>query len=133
MNIVGLLTPSKAILGYSGPLPCKDMYSDDRRVWNAIFEAAVRDLFEAQTNGIDIGGEDGAFFPIVLGNKGDWSYLDTWWLPCKCFAVARFSILVPKKVNIFLQNTYSSTTLHKMPQDFLIVYNKLQLRYPAEI
>ncbi len=85
---MGLLTPSKAILGHSsikteyvwgGPcFPCKDMYSEDRRVWNAIFEAAVRDLSEAQTNGIDIGGEDGAFFPIVLGNKGDWSYLDTW-------------------------------------------------------
>jgi hypothetical protein len=27
--------------------------------------------------GLQIGGE--VIFPIILGNKGDWSYLVSWW------------------------------------------------------
>lgn len=58
--------------------PCKDMYAEDRRVWNALFENAVADLATAQREGVDLGGTAGRIFPIVLGNKGDWSYLDSW-------------------------------------------------------
>ncbi|CAK9002251.1 unnamed protein product [Durusdinium trenchii] len=53
----------------------KDMYAEDRRVWNALFENAVADLATAQREGVDLGGTAGRIFPIVLGNKGDWSYL----------------------------------------------------------
>ena len=55
--------------------PMQEMYSDDRRVWNAMFEILSKDLAEAETNGIDLGGQDGIMYPIILGNKGDWSYL----------------------------------------------------------
>ena len=116
------------------------MYSEDRRVWNAIFEAAVRDLSEAQTNGIDIGGEDGAFFPIVLGNKGDWSYLDTWWLyPANVLLFQGFlrNILVPKRGQHLyaehVQQPFIASTWFGRLKIFDQLYNKLQLRYPAEI
>ena len=55
--------------------PMQEMYSDDRRVWNAMFEILSKDLAEAETKGIDLGGQDGILYPIILGNKGDWSYL----------------------------------------------------------
>ena len=53
----------------------QEKYSDDRRVWNAMFEILSKDLAEAETNGIDLGGQEGILYPIILGNKGDWSYL----------------------------------------------------------
>ena len=52
----------------------QDHYAEDRRVWNALFSIAVRDLAAAEHNGVDLGLE-GTMWPIVLGNKGDWSYL----------------------------------------------------------
>ena len=52
----------------------QDHYAEDRRVWNALFSIAVRDLAAAEQNGVDLGLE-GTMWPIVLGNKGDWSYL----------------------------------------------------------
>lgn len=58
--------------------PLQDMYVDDRRVWNSIFERVVQDLASAQRNGIFLGQNDGSIFPIVIGNKGDWSYLEPW-------------------------------------------------------
>lgn len=53
----------------------QDLYGDDRRVWNGLFELFSKDLAEATSAGIDLGYQRGKFFPIVLGNKGDWSYL----------------------------------------------------------
>ena len=52
------------------------MYSKDQRIWNAIFHMVAKDLSEAETNGIRVGDE--LFYPIILGNKGDWSYLVPW-------------------------------------------------------
>lgn len=51
------------------------MYSDDMRIWNALFEIFVKDLAVAETEGVYVGQPYGRVFPIVLGNKGDWSYL----------------------------------------------------------
>ncbi|CAK9075764.1 unnamed protein product [Durusdinium trenchii] len=53
----------------------KELYSDDPRVWNAIFEVVVADLARCQKEGIAIGSGQEKVFPILLGNKGDWSYL----------------------------------------------------------
>lgn len=53
----------------------QDLYGDDRRIWNGLFELFSKDLAEATSAGIDLGYQRGKFFPIVLGNKGDWSYL----------------------------------------------------------
>lgn len=47
-------------------------------IWHAIFEIAVQDLAAAGRDGINVGGGDGVIYPIILGNKGDWSYLATW-------------------------------------------------------
>ena len=55
----------------------QDLYSEDRRKWNALFSIAVRDLAAAERDGVDLGFE-GTMWPIVLGNKGDWSYLVNW-------------------------------------------------------
>lgn len=54
------------------------MYSEDRRVWNAIFEIVAKDLHDGQQNGVYLSDVHETVFPIVLGNKGDWSYLVTW-------------------------------------------------------
>lgn len=62
------------------------MYSEDRRVWNAMFEIVAKDLRDAQQNGVHM--DDGeVIYPIVLGNKGDWSYLVPWFftLIWNCF------------------------------------------------
>ena len=61
---------------YTEPIPVQDHYSDDRRVWNAIFEVIAKDLATCEKDGIKIGdGDHDRIWPIVLGNKGDWSYL----------------------------------------------------------
>lgn len=54
----------------------QELYGDDRRIWNGLFELFSRDLAEVASTGINLGSQQGKFFPIVLGNKGDWSYLD---------------------------------------------------------
>ena len=54
----------------------QEMYSEDPRVWNAIFEIVTADLASCEAEGIElVGGR--RFYPIVLGTKGDWSYLAT--------------------------------------------------------
>ena len=55
----------------------QEMYADDQRVWNRLFEMIATDLAEAE-KGIDLGRMHGVVYPIVLGNKGDWSYLAPW-------------------------------------------------------
>lgn len=62
---------------------CQELYSDDRRVWNAIFEMVCKDFQDCELNGVHLEGDD-VIFPIVLGNKGDWSYLVPW-LKCVGF------------------------------------------------
>ena len=59
--------------------PVQDLYAEDRRVWNALFEVVVQDLASAQRNGIYIESENTTIWPIIIGNKGDWSYLEPWW------------------------------------------------------
>ena len=56
--------------------PVQELYADDPRVWNKIFEIIVKDLAMAQRDGIDVGSGQ-RIYPIILGNKGDWSYLET--------------------------------------------------------
>ena len=53
----------------------QDLYSDDRRVWNALFEMVSLDFAAAERDGI--ASHQGTFWPIILANKGDWSYLAT--------------------------------------------------------
>ena len=57
--------------------PWQDMYKEDPRVWNAIFERVVADFSHLEEHGLDL-GTDGKIFPIIIGNKGDWSYLVAW-------------------------------------------------------
>ena len=56
----------------------QELYSDDMRVWNALFQLMIRDFASAQEHGIDLGEPNGNIYPIILGNKGDWSYLVPW-------------------------------------------------------
>lgn len=61
---------------FARPGPTQELYADDSRIWNAIFELITKDLATCQKDGVDVGpGEK--IFPIILGNKGDWSYLVT--------------------------------------------------------
>jgi len=53
------------------------MYKDDPRIWHAIFEMVVADFADLEEHGIDF-GSDGMMYPIIIGNKGDWSYLVSW-------------------------------------------------------
>ena len=53
----------------------QELYSDDMRVWTALFEMFVKDLSTAEKHGIDLGRPHGKIYVVVLGNKGDWSYL----------------------------------------------------------
>ena len=53
------------------------MYKEDPRIWNAIFEMVVAEFAYLEEHGLDLGGA-GRLFPIVIGNKGDWSYLEPW-------------------------------------------------------
>lgn len=50
------------------------MYKDDPRVWNALFSKVATDFASMEQNGVQLDGQ-GTVFPIILGNKGDWSYL----------------------------------------------------------
>lgn len=50
------------------------MYEDDETVWDDILRLAVEDLASVQYTGILLEGGS-RLYPIVLGNKGDWSYL----------------------------------------------------------
>ena len=59
------------------------MYQNDKRVWTAIFELVVEDFALSQRNGVHA-ADGGLIFPIILGNKGDWSYLVTWPIWYKC-------------------------------------------------
>lgn len=74
----------------------KDHYKDDPRIWNALFELVVSDFAHLEANGLDL-GSDGRLYPIIIGNKGDWSYLD----PCMQYtnvftAVCIFNRPTPK-------------------------------------
>lgn len=52
----------------------QEMYDDDKSVWDDIIALGVADLSSVQVSGIHL--EEGLkLFPVVLGNKGDWSYL----------------------------------------------------------
>ena len=58
-------------------VPAQEMYQNDKRVWTAIFELVVKDFALCQRDGVR--AADGELlYPIILGNKGDWSYLVTW-------------------------------------------------------
>ena len=57
--------------------PGQELYSEDRRLWHAIFEFVTEDLAQAQRHGVQLGGGE-VIYPIILGNKGDWSYLVPW-------------------------------------------------------
>lgn len=78
--------------------PCKEMYKDDPRIWNVLFELFVADFKDLETNGLDLGG-DGRMFPIVIGNKGDWSYLETWFQRVYTFFSFQSSMPVGNTLN----------------------------------
>ena len=58
-----------------GSVPWEEMYKDDPRVWHAIFEMICQHFSDLEKTGIDLGEPNGRVYPIILGNKGDWSYL----------------------------------------------------------
>lgn len=72
----------------------QDLYSDDRRVWNALFEMVSLDFAAAERDGI--ASHQGKFWPIILANKGDWSYLATplnYSKLCACLYILRSHFL----------------------------------------
>lgn len=50
------------------------MYQHKPEIWDALFELMIMDLKVAAENGVDV-SEGLPLYPIILGNKGDWSYL----------------------------------------------------------
>ena len=53
------------------------MYKDDPRVWNAIMNKVATEFQWLERYGIELSG-NGRVYPIIVGNKGDWSYLVAW-------------------------------------------------------
>ena len=74
-------------------LPPQECYSEDRRVWNAIFERICADLRDCELNGVQLEGGD-VIYPICLGNKGDWSYLVSWLHHVYCGGVLFWNMLI---------------------------------------
>lgn len=58
--------------------PWQEMYKNDPRIWNAIMEMVCQHFADLERNGVDLEMNNGLVFPIVIGNKGDWSYLVPW-------------------------------------------------------
>ena len=54
------------------------MYKNDPRIWNVIMEMVCQHFAGLERTGVDLGLHNGRVFPIVIGNKGDWSYLVPW-------------------------------------------------------
>ena len=52
------------------------MYKDDPRVWNAIMNNIASEFQVLERDGVEL-ERNGRVYPIILGNKGDWSYLVT--------------------------------------------------------
>lgn len=70
----------------SGSTPAQELYDDKPDVWDSILSLAVQDLHAVQDTGVRL--ENGErLYPVVLGNKGDWSYL----APCLSLSVRRHS------------------------------------------
>lgn len=89
----------------------QEVYAEDPRVWNAIFEIVVADLRKCETEGIPLGGDQGRFFPIILNTKGDWSYLDTW-----------FWIIGMYKFNFLVQGFWQFWQYIYRYHDWFIIY-----------
>ncbi|CAK9031545.1 Putative hemoglobin and hemoglobin-haptoglobin-binding protein 3, partial [Durusdinium trenchii] len=53
-----------------------DIYSDDPNIFKQIIELVVNDWKDLEEGGFEVPGF-GTMFPIIVGNKGDWSYLVT--------------------------------------------------------
>lgn len=79
------------------------MYQDDPRVWHAMFELVAEEFAQLETKGLDF-GSDGRVFPIIIGNKGDWSYLVPWFV----VVLKRFHLgglhCDGSKINVFFKN-----------------------------
>ena len=56
---------------------CQEMYQDDDTVWDALLTLVVSDLARGAREGIYT-PEHGLIHTVVIGNKGDWSYLVVW-------------------------------------------------------
>lgn len=52
------------------------MYADDIGIYQQIIQLVANGWKELEDQGVDLPGS-GIVFPIVVGNKGDWSYLVT--------------------------------------------------------
>lgn len=57
-----------------GPCPPKELYQDDPTLYRDLLDELVKDWALVENEGIQVPGY-GKMYPIVLGNKGDWSYL----------------------------------------------------------
>lgn len=55
------------------------MYQDDPAVFDQVIDMVVDDWQRLESEGIRMPGQcEGTVYPILLGNKGDWSYLVPW-------------------------------------------------------
>ena len=52
----------------------QDMYKEDPRIWNSIMYKVASAFQQLEQNGIELEG-NGLVYPIILGIKGDWSFL----------------------------------------------------------
>ena len=75
-HIIGLFVMHDSYTLYMAK-PCEDMYKDDIRVWNAIMKIIASEFQVLERDGIDL-GRNGTVYPVILGMKGDWSFLATW-------------------------------------------------------
>ena len=81
----------------------QDLYSNDRRVWNRIFQVLAEDLAVCEA-GLELGGD--ILYPIILGNKGDWSYLVSWWIRFHFSRLYNLSISYIKQVSSPIPTLY---------------------------
>lgn len=53
------------------------MYTDDDTVWDDLLALIINDFADRELHGIELAGQ-GKFYPVLLGSKGDWSWLVPW-------------------------------------------------------
>lgn len=63
-----------------------------------------------QEHGVDL-GSDGKMYPVVIGNKGDWSYLEPWFLKQRNVLVSVILLTCALSVEQFHSSKVSSANL----------------------
>lgn len=71
------------------------MYKDDPRIWNAIMKLVAVEFQNLEKDGIELEG-NGLVYPILMGTKGDWSYLAAWYFVIMLYI---FSLVISLFIN----------------------------------